>query len=434
MLVLVGFCYFGGIVETPATSADSGYTLEKSFPNLSFEKPVDLQYVSDGTHRLFVVEQGGKIQVFNNQADTANKSVYLDIADRVVSGGEKGLLGLTFSPNFPVDHYFFVDYTNSTHTRISRFTEINGVGDPSSEYLILEVQQPYSNHNAGQIAFGPDRMLYVTLGDGGSGGDPHGNGQNLSTLLGSLLRLDVLGTPDPNLHYAIPIDNPFVNHAGSRGEIFAYGLRNPWRFSFDNVTGSIWLADVGQNNWEEIDIISPGGNYGWNTMEGTHCYSPSSGCNETGLELPVFEYSHDYGNAVTGGYVYRGKDFPTLYGKYIFGDYASGRVWMTDVTTNQTTQILDTDFAIPSFGVDEFGEIYIVSFNDGLFHIIPNIITSTMTITTVSGNITITTQIETIITGNSISTKSKTIYPVLVALMGLIMLSRFSKVIRRKHA
>jgi len=352
-------------------------TIENAFPMLSFTRPVDLQHPGDGSNRIFVVEQRGVISVFDNYAGVPSKSTFLDIQARVDnSGSEEGLLGLAFHPDYETNGYFYVDYTSSVTglTHISRFsvsaTDSN-VADAGSELVIIQIPKPYENHNAGQIAFGPaDGYLYITAGDGGSGGDPNNNGQNPATLLGSILRIDVDST-EAALNYAIPPDNPFAgNGDGYREEIYAYGFRNPWRMSFDASTGRFWVADVGQSSWEEIDIVENGGNYGWHIMEGAHCYNPPSGCDSTGLTGPIWEYNHSLGNAVTGGYVYRGCCVPELVGKYIYADYGSGRIWSLEydgVGPTVNTELLDTGLNISSFGVDGRNEIYICTLDDSIY-------------------------------------------------------------------
>ncbi len=353
------------------------YQVELAFPNLVFDHPVGIYHAGDESNRLFVLEQPGVIKVFNNSQNVTSAKIFLDIRDQVVYGGEQGLLGLAFHPNFTDNGYFYVDYTadDDGRTIVARYT-INQT-DPdqankTSEQNILEVPQPYSNHNGGQLAFGPDGYLYIALGDGGSGGDPQGNGQNLSTLLGSILRIDV-DTATPPSNYSIPPDNPFVgNTEGYKEEIYAYGLRNPWRFSFDNVTGLLWAGDVGQSKWEEIDIIKNGTNYGWNIMEGNHCYLPSSGCNTTGLEPPIWEYGHDVGHSVTGGFVYRGPALPELNGSYIYGDFAYGQIWALEydgLNPTNNTLLVDTGLLIASFGVDENSELYIVDYRGGIYQL-----------------------------------------------------------------
>jgi len=360
----------------------SQISVEVAFPNLTFTRPVDIQSPRDGSNRIFVVEQAGKIFVFPNRKEVINRQLFLDITDRVNDrGNEEGLLGLAFHPNFKQNGYFFVDYTadNPRRTVIARYqVDPNDPdkADKNSEVVILEVNQPYSNHNGGQITFGPDGYLYIALGDGGSGGDPQGNGQNRQTLLGSILRIDV-DNPAPGKNYGIPPDNPFVgNSAGYREEIYAYGLRNPWRFSFDPITGWLWTADVGQDKYEEIDIIEKGGNYGWNIMEGLHCFDPPSNCDPSGLILPIWEYDHDAGRSITGGFVYRGVSVPELVGQYIYADFVSGRIWALqyDGTNPAQNKLLqDTDLLIASFGVDENNELYIAAFDGKIYRFKPTI-------------------------------------------------------------
>lgn len=385
-VLLVSFFVIAGVSCNSSTSAGeqppapdpSSYTVEPAFANLSFNNPLDLQYPGDGSGRLFVVEQSGVIKVFANDASTSEATVFLDIQNRVSSGGERGLLGLAFHPNFESNGYFYVNYTapDPLRTHISRFqvsAQNPDQADPSSETVLLSYNQPFSNHNGGQIRFGPDGYLYIAAGDGGGAGDPNKNGQDRSVLLGKILRIDVDGTENGN-DYAIPPENPFAgNQQGFREEIFAYGLRNPWRFSFDAENGQLWSGDVGQNNYEEIDIIEAGGNYGWNIMEGEHCYEPSSGCDMTGLQLPVWEYSHSAGNSVTGGFVYRGTALQGLIGRYIYADFGSGRIWSLDASDpeNPDNQLLvDTDLNISSFGVDAENEIYFTAFDGTVYHFV----------------------------------------------------------------
>ncbi len=330
----------------------------------SVAAPVDLQNAGDGSGRLFIVERRGTIRIFRN--GTLEAGFFLDISSRVDTQGEGGLLGLAFHPAFAQNRRFFVHYTTTSsplRTVISEFrvsaTNPN-VADPA-ETVLLTLEQPFSNHNGGQIAFGPDGFLYIALGDGGGAGDPLGNGQRLDTLLGKLLRIDV-NRQDPGRNYAIPPDNPFAGQGNARGEIWAYGLRNPWRFSFDRATGRLFLADVGQDRFEEINLIARGGNYGWNVMEGRQCFQPPSGCNTSGLALPIFDYGHSDGESVTGGYVYRGAQIPRLVGVYVFGDFISGVIWglQQDAQGNwQRTELVRSGRRITSFGVDEQGEMYV---------------------------------------------------------------------------
>lgn len=346
--------------------------LENAFPALSFNRPVDLQQAGDGSNRLYVVEQSGRILTFENSSAVASSTVFLDIRSRVnSSGNEEGLLGLAFDPAFIQNGYFYVNYTasNPRRTVISRFSLAPGsphAADPLSEHVLLEFAQPYSNHNGGQIAFGPDGFLYIATGDGGSGGDPQNNAQNLGNLLGKILRIDV-SRESSDKRYAIPADNPFAgNTAGQREEIWAYGLRNPWRFSFDRVSGRLWTGDVGQNRFEEVDIIERGKNYGWRVMEGFVCYNPNSGCDESGLEKPVVTYGRSEGASITGGYVYRGSRVPELQGRYIYADFVSGNVWALAYTgpgNAENTLLLRSDKNIASFGVDAANELYACSFS-----------------------------------------------------------------------
>ncbi len=370
MLATVSGCSSGGN-EVPVT-----YRAVSAFPNLSFTRPVDLQHAGDNTNRIFVVEQEGVISVFANNASVASKKTFLDIKSKVNdSGNEEGLLGLAFHPNYETNGYFYVNYTASSPRRtvISRFkvsTADPDIADAASELIILEFAQPYSNHNGGQVSFGPDGFLYIATGDGGSGGDPDENGQNRATLLGKILRIDVNSQEDGN-EYAIPADNPFKeNGSGYREEIYAYGLRNPWRFSFDVPTNRLWAGDVGQNAYEEIDIIEKGGNYGWDTMEGKHCFEPSSGCNQSGLKLPIWEYNRDQGISITGGFVYRGPTLDGLTGKYIYADFGTRSVWALNVSNLAkpvNNKLLQADFNISSFGVDQNNELYLCGFDDKIY-------------------------------------------------------------------
>lgn len=375
--VILIFSLFAFCSDSTREDADTqGYRTVVAFPELSFTRPVDLQTPSDGSNRLFVVEQAGVINVFPNSAGTTSKKTFLDIRSKVDDGGnEEGLLGLAFHPEYASNGYFYVNYTATRPNRtvISRFKVSSSnpdEADPTSEVVLLTFEQPYSNHNGGQVSFGPDGYLYIAAGDGGSGGDPHGNGQKLSTLLGKILRIDVNNT-SAGRQYSIPADNPFAgNKQGYREEIYAYGLRNPWRFSFDPATGTLWTGDVGQNAWEEIDIIEKGGNYGWNTMEGNHCFDPKSGCKRDGLKLPIHEYDRNEGISVTGGFVYRGPSLKALTGKYVYADYATRRIWALDASNRSrpaNSLLLEANFNISSFGVDKDQELYLCGF-DGKIH------------------------------------------------------------------
>ena len=356
--------------------ATSQVVIEEAFPNLVFTQPVDLQYAPDGSDRLFVVEQEGSISVFENDALVTDKTMFLDIRDRIVFQGERGLLGLAFHPDYENNGYFFVNYTapGPLRTVVSRFqvtADDPDVGDESSEHIIIEINQPFTNHNGGQIVFGPDGYLYIGMGDGGWGGDPYNNAQNLTNLLGAILRIDV-DSVTATLNYGIPIDNPFADDTlGYRDEIYAYGLRNPWRFSFDSSTNTCWISDVGQYLYEEIDILEYGGNYGWNIMEGFNCYNPPSGCDTTGLILPIYTYDHNIGESITGGFVYRGTLVPDIYGKYIFADFEYGDVWSLEYDGENPPEVSTLGdlgpYSVTSFGVDQQDELYICSFDGAIY-------------------------------------------------------------------
>jgi hypothetical protein len=355
----------------PGPEADS-LLLINAFPLLDFARPVDLQHTGDD--HLYVVEQPGVIRVFENDPETATSGIFLDITSEVDNrGNEEGLLGLAFHPEYPQNGYFFVNYTTfQSTTRISRFEADpqNQTANPASELVLLEFNQPFSNHNGGQLAFGPDGYLYIAAGDGGSGGDPQGNGQNTGTLLGNILRIDV-DNPASGLNYGIPADNPFSNNqTGAREEIYAYGLRNPWRISFDSQTGQLWVGDVGQNQFEEISIVENGGNYGWKIMEADDCFQ-SSNCDQNGLIAPHFGYSHSNGDgSITGGYVYRGP-ISKLAGWYIYADYTSGRIWALETSgaNPENNLLFDTNHRITSFGVDNAQELYFCSIGGKVYKI-----------------------------------------------------------------
>ena len=363
-------------VQPPSPAPLTELAIEPAFPALSLSRMVDLTYPPDGSDRLYVVLQPGRIVSFRNDPNVDTAELFLDIRDRVNDRGEEeGLLGLAFDPRYAANGHLYVYYSASSPRRsvVSRFTAgADGLrADPGSERVLLEVAQPYANHNGGQITFGPDGYLYIALGDGGSRADPQGNGQDLSTLLGSIIRINV-STLDSTGTYAIPSDNPFVGRGGARPEIWAYGLRNPWRFSFDRATGDLWTADVGQNRFEEVDIVLPGLNYGWKIMEGGHCFE-SSACDRTGLEMPVAEYGREGGCSVTGGYVYRGSRLPSLYGAYVYGDYCTGRIWALRHDGEEVTeqmQIVDSSLRIPSFGEDAAGELYVLSFDGKIYRLV----------------------------------------------------------------
>ena len=344
-------------------------------------RPLLITGAGDGRNRIFVVSQYGSIHVFPNDPQADEMTTFLDIRERVEykdNENEEGLLGLAFHPDYKENGEFFVYYTakatreNPHLSVISRFrvsADDPNEADAESEEIIMTIKQPYWNHNGGTIVFGPDGYLYVGLGDGGAANDPHGHGQNLATLLGSILRIDV-DRKDRGLEYSIPRDNPFVGQQGKRGEIWAYGIRNVWRIAFDRDTGLLWAGDVGQNLWEEVDIIERGGNYGWNIREGMHPFAPNG---PVGAELidPIWEYHHDVGKSITGGHVYRGRQVPELRGGYLYADFVTGQVWALwydtgkrQVTANRT--ILPKGLPVMSFGEDDAGEVYFVTQEGGI--------------------------------------------------------------------
>lgn len=365
-----------------ATTPDNGkYTLAEAFPNLGFEMPVELTSPYDNTDRIFVLAQKGVIHVFANRQDVDKSSVFLDITSKVESGGEKGLLGLAFHPDYKNNGYFYVNYTSGDplETIIARYkvsAADPNVADPKSEVVLLRYRQPYENHNGGKVAFGNDGFLYIAVGDGGSGGDPGNRAQNRKELLGKILRIDV-NKPLGNLAYGIPADNPYKgNGEGFREEIYSYGMRNPWRFSFDRTTGALWAGDVGQNKIEEIDIIERGGNYGWRVMEADQCFEPDN-CNREGLITPVWSYHQgsETGHSVTGGYVCRDKNLPELNGKYVFGDFVSGNIWALTYANNKAVKnelIAKLSDGLSSFGEDSQSNLYVLAYGGGkIYKIIP---------------------------------------------------------------
>lgn len=363
--------------STRAASSTPGPTVGTTPPAVTVEKvaggfsrPTFVTNAGDGSNRLFVLEKPGVIRIVKDGATLTTP--FLDIKALVrSSGNEQGLLGLAFHPKFEQNGRFWVAYTalNSANT-VAEY-QVSPAGsdraDATSAQVLFAVPDQFSNHNGGMLAFGPDGYLYISMGDGGSSGDPDGNGQKLSSLLGKLLRIDVDGAKP----YAIPASNPFANQAGAAKEVWAYGLRNPWRFSFDRATGDIWIGDVGQNKYEEIDFQpanSKGGeNYGWNTMEGAHCYKPASDCQQDGLVKPAFEYDHGDGCSVTGGYVYRGKAIPGLVGRYLFTDYCTPTFWATarEGSSFTTIELGELPSGVSSFGEDEAGELYITVDGEG---------------------------------------------------------------------
>lgn len=368
---------------TPEARALDEIEIELEPVTEGFEQPVFVTGAGDGSGRLFVAEKTGRIWIVREGQKSAEP--YLDISELVSTNSERGLLGLAFAPDFARSGRFYIDYTDSNgDTVVSRVTADDPAGDGpvdfASEQRLLMQEQPFSNHNGGMVAFGPDGYLYIGLGDGGSGGDPQGNGQNLGTFLGKILRIDVSpadGASDESLSsapYTVPEDNPFVGE-DPRDEIWAYGMRNPWRFSFDRQTGDLWIGDVGQNAWEEIDFEpagSPGGgNYGWNVYEGTHPFPEGSAAVEGEFIPPIVEYDRAAGQSVTGGYVYRGVEFPGLGGTYFYGDFGSGRVWGLQRTADGVANrlLMESRLSVVSFGEDDDGELYLVDFGGGLYRL-----------------------------------------------------------------
>ena len=348
--------------------------LEQVFTETGIENPTLLTHAGDGSGRVFVMSQLGKVVVFHPEGTAAmNPTVFLDLSDRVVARSEQGMIGLAFDPGFSENGHLYVHYSVDLPRRgvISRFT-VNA-GNPSrvdltTELVLFEIPQPFINHNGGMLAFGPDGFLYIGLGDGGSGGDPFDNAQDPTTLLGSVLRVDVRNS-SAERPYEIPPDNPFASGERGRPEIWAYGLRNPWRFSFDRATGDLWLADVGQNAWEEVNVVTRGGNYGWNVMEAGRCYPITDlSCDQEGLTGPVVDYIHASGCSVIGGYVYRGDRLPELGGTYLYGDFCSGKLLGVRYDgTSVTDHVLlaETRLGLSSFGEDESGEVYLLDYRDG---------------------------------------------------------------------
>lgn len=361
-------------------SSPAGVRIEAVFPEIAIERPIQITNAADGSNRLFVVAQRGKIYSFKNEPTASEANVFLDIASRTApfeKAAEEGLLGLAFHPKFKSNGELFVFYTpleGERRSRIARFKvdpKNPEVADPKSEEVIIEIPQPFPNHNGGTVLFGPDGMLYIGMGDGGgAGGDPLSNGQNLGTHLAKILRIDV-DKKDAGLGYAVPKDNPFVARDGAKPEIWCYGIRNPWRMAFDKPTGDFWVADVGQGVWEEINLIERGGNYGWSLAEGHHPFKPVTEPKDK-LIGPIWEYHHEAGKSITGGSVYHGKRVPELAGQYVYADYVNGRLWALKydrakkkVTANRP--IFGNVAPVTSFGEDEAGEIYFLTINGGIF-------------------------------------------------------------------
>jgi glucose/arabinose dehydrogenase len=362
----------GGNTPPPSPSGTPpAITLTPFVSGLS--SPVGMESAHDGSGRFFVPQQGGVIRLVQN--GTVNATPFVDITPLVESGGEKGLLGLAFHPSFSTNRKFYVDYTRRTGTQLQTViaeylvsSSNPEAADPSTARILLLVDQPFDNHNGGQLAFGADGFLYIGMGDGGSGGDPHGNGQNTNALLGKILRIDV-NTTAAGKQYGIPASNPFASGGGAP-EVYAYGFRNPWRFSFDPANARLFVGDVGQDAFEEVDIVEAGKNYGWNIMEGTHCYNATN-CSSAGLTPPITDYPHSEGESVTGGFLYRGKAIPGMVGRYIFGDFISGKIWV--LTPNganwDRTLSLSTGRGISSFARDDDGELYVVDYSGSILKV-----------------------------------------------------------------
>ena len=361
--------FISQLVTALIISTSQNIYFEEVHKNLTFDEPVQALFDGVDGNQLYIVEKQGVVRSVTLEKTETNKPIFLNIKDRVdVGHSEEGLLSIAFHPEYKTTPKIFVWYTAHSPRRcvLSSFvTNDNGTADPDTEEKILEVLQPWGNHNGGTVIFGPDGYLYLGVGDGGGSNDTKNNGQNKNTLLGTILRIDI-DSNEGDSAYSIPKDNPFVGESGSRGEIWAYGMRNPWRMSFDKSTGKLWAADVGQNKWEEIDIIEKGKNYGWNIREGKHSFGqPQS---KEGTTNPIFEYGRKQGGSITGGYVYRGKKIPKIHGQYIFSDYLSGRVWRLvespkeDAKYKSIKILTRPPISISSFGETPSGEILACGF------------------------------------------------------------------------
>jgi glucose/arabinose dehydrogenase len=332
--------------------------------------PVAITHAGDGSGRLFITLQTGQVLIHDGQQ--LLPTPFLDIAALITAGGERGLFSVAFHPNFSVNGLIYVNYTDlNGDTVVARYavSADPNVVDPASATILLNVPQPFANHNGGQLQFGPDGYLYIGMGDGGSGGDPQNNAQNLASLLGKMLRIDVDGGPP----YGIPPDNPFIGDPAALPEIWALGLRNPWRFSFDRLTGDLFIADVGQNRFEEVNFQAAGStggeNYGWRLMEADSCFNPASNCNDGSLTLPILQYDHSVGCSISGGYRYRGADHPGLAGLFFYADFCTGRIWTASQDAGGlwvAEELLDTELQVTAFGEDEGGEIYLASFGSNV--------------------------------------------------------------------
>jgi glucose/arabinose dehydrogenase len=371
ILAVTGCGSGGGTFTTtpPPPSGTSSITLTPFVSGLS--SPVDFQTPDDGSGRIFIVQQPGTIRIISG--GSLLTMPFLDITSKVnFDGGEQGFLGLAFHPNYNQNKRFYLNYDRLSggqmQTVIAEYqlSVDPNAADPASERILLTVNQPFPNHKGGQMAFGPDGFLYIAFGDGGGEGDPQGNGQNRQTLLGKILRIGVDPPFTSGLQYAIPADNPFVG-TSDRGEIWAYGFRNPWRFSFERGASRLFVADVGQDRFEEVDLVQKGLNYGWNTMEGAHCFNPSSGCTMTGLTLPIAEYDHSEGTTVIGGYLYHGIAISGLAGAYVFGDFGNGKVYQLTESSGTWTRtlLLSSGPHMSAFGQDSTGELYVIDYVNG---------------------------------------------------------------------
>ena len=370
----------------PPPPAAITVTTNRVFDQISMLAPVAMMQAPGDTSRWFVIEQQGFVRAFPNIAGVtdADANVFIDLRARVQSGGETGLLGMAFHPDFANGNFeVFLSYTRDNgglESAVTRFRSIdNGLTlDDTMEDIILTIPQENSNHNGGQIAFGADGLLYAGWGDGGGAGDPFERAQNNNFLLGTLTRIDV----DGGVPYAIPAGNPFAANAanpcnqGIGGadcpEIYAFGLRNPWRWSFDRQDNDLWVGDVGQNQWEEVDRVVAGGNYGWDDREGAHCFEPAAGCLTNSID-PITEYDHTQGQSITGGYVYRGAAIVELQGHYVYGDFVSGRIWALPANSVQGAvgqELLDTTFGISSFAQDNDGELYVIDYGGSMHQIV----------------------------------------------------------------
>jgi glucose/arabinose dehydrogenase len=370
-LAACGVDFGGGLPVGPVA-----VRLDPAFPALTFDRPVFVTPIP-GTGQVAVVSQGGTILAFDDRDDvtTADVDIFLDIRLRVVTGSELGLLGLAFDPDYATNGFFYVNYTSSrplpprTVSVISRFRAVGGLGDPTTETILLEFDQPFDNNNGGMLAFGPDDRLYVASGDGGSFQDPNNNAQDLNSLLGKILRL----TTVPGA--IVPPDNPFVGRANTREEIWALGLRNPWRFSFDRGTGRMWIGDVGQDTLEEIDLGAAGANYGWRVYEGSRSNVNPTGIPASAFTAPVFEYGRSFGQSIIGGFLYRGSAIPGLAGRYVYADFTSGRIWA--LTVDQTVAVANEQIATvtspSSFGETVAGELLVVSYVGSIFRLVPDL-------------------------------------------------------------